>query len=657
MTKEQEMKTKAERILLDRMSGGVRKMLADVDERLLIYFEGLADDPEAHNLYELLGAVKFLRLLVSYPFDVKKVQKAVRLREGEWRKDNGTWRHVSGGIKCPGTSRPTVYRWEPFQVFILASVFGFKAWVDTELTTADRQTLLDTERVENGKIMDLRRLCTNFTFYAPRKTDKTGLSAYLQVWFFLMEDWNAEIYCCSNSSDQSKLLFRRSKSMIQQLDDGHRIRATETVCDWRSAFKSVRDSSIRPLSAGGKTKDGMFAQLCCRDEYGSAGYVNGKSDMKMLVDVIDSSMGPRREPLDFTTTTAGRVQQGPFVDFLDGLHRLLEREIAYSEGSEIPTLTGDRMLCLCLEPDLWERDEETLLTSRDVRRKINPMLGKIVQHQFYDDEIEKARLTGDTSEVITKLLNVYQSNKMTEWFSAEEIRAIQSDKRIDDCVDQKGWIVYAGLDFSKGDDLNGVSYLALNTETGEFFGDMDSYMSEEAVNNSPLRELFKKWGDEGWLHIVPGKTFDPAWPVDRIIQLHNKGVNFISFGYDPYNAKIVMNALSQWVFDLGLEPKDIIVPVRQNFATYNPAVNEFDYMVKRADLLPNGVMMPDPMIHLSRNPMWPWQFSNCVLMESSDGMENRKPVKGGSASGKVDNVQMLLSALICYDMSEGTINK
>jgi phage terminase large subunit-like protein len=155
---------------------------------------------------------------------------------------------------------------------------------------------------------------------------------------------------------------------------------------------------------------------------------------------------------------------------------------------------------------------------------------------------------------------------------------------------------------------------------------------------------------------VPGQTFDPSWPVNRIIELDSKGINFMAFGYDPYNAKIVMNALGQWVFDIGLDPKQVIIPVRQNFATYNPAVAEFDYMVKRSKDDGMGHQVPDPMIHFSKNSLWPWEFGNVMLQESSDGMENLKPVKR-EANGKVDNIQMLLSALILYDAAESQINK
>jgi phage terminase large subunit-like protein len=282
------------------------------------------------------------------------------------------------------------------------------------------------------------------------------------------------------------------------------------------------------------------------------------------------------------------------------------------------------------------------------------MLGKIVQHQFYEDQIAKAERDGDPGEVIAKLFNVYQSGRIKKWLTPDEIRAIQIPRRIDDCTEDEGWEVTVGSDFSKGDDLNGNSYLAKrwreDLQEMEYFADMDSYMSESAVNDSPIRELLLKWAEDGWLHIVPGKTFDPAVAVNRIVELDAKGVNIFAVGYDPYNAKTVTNALSQWFYDIGLDPKQYILPVRQNFATYSPAVKEFDYMIHRGIQTPEGKVIPNPMIHLSQNPLWPWEFGNCQLAESTDGMENLKPVKAtASASCKVDNIQMLLSALILHD--------
>ena len=625
-----------------------------IEPRLADYFLDIQNQPQYHNAYEILGAVKFLRLLNTYETDIDTFRDVIYKYEGIWEQRDGIWHHVDGGLKHPGTTGPRYYRLQPFQVFVLASMFLFKVWINTEAEVGSRG-MLHTERPNpEGYIEDLRRLCTEFTLYTPRKTAKTQLSAFIQFWYFMSGDENAECYCCANASDQAKILFSRSRELIHQMDPREkRIRFTASQVNWKPG--QFRTASLTALSAGGKTKDGLFAQLCSADEYGSAAYVNGASDMGKLVSVVESSMGPRREPMTFISTTAGIIQAGPFIDKLQGIKLLLKKEL---DPQAEHTVSEDRQACLLLEPDEWEQqDEELLLTSKDVRRKVNPMLGVIVQHSFYDDEIAKARQNPEKmNEVITKLLNVYKAGRVKDWLKPDDIRPLQIDRRIDDCIDSDGWLVFCGLDFSKGDDLNGVSYLAYNTRTGEFFADMDSYMSEKAVNESPIRELLLKWADKGYLHIVPGQTFDPSWPVNRIIELDDKGVNFMAFGYDPYNAKIVMNALGQWVFDIGLDPKQIIQPVRQNFATYNPAVAEFDYMVKRSKDDGCGHQIPDPMIRFSRNSLWPWEFGNVMLQESTDGMENLKPVKR-EANGKVDNIQMLLSALILYDAAESQINK
>ena len=341
MTDAQRIKIEAIALLRSRLPRH-RERLLEIDARLLDYIDDVAtntsadpdDKNDRHNVYEVLCAVRFLRLLDTYNFNRQKVQTVIRLREGEWRRDGKTWRHVSGGLKCPGTTGAQVYRWQPFQVFVLASVFGFYSWIDTEVEAGTKAELLPTEREKGGTIYDYRRLCTDFTYFAPRKTDKTGLAAFIQLVFFFLEDDNAECYCCSNSASQSALLFSRTRALISQLDDGARIRSTQTVIDWRESYKSVRNSSVRPLSAGGKTKDGMFAQLCCADEFGSAPYANGKSDMLALVNVIQSSMGPRREPMTFITTTAGTITSGPFIEKLDSLHAALLKELDYIEVEE-----------------------------------------------------------------------------------------------------------------------------------------------------------------------------------------------------------------------------------------------------------------------------------------------------------------------------------
>ena len=663
-------------LLRKRYTPEVRTELNSIDYRLAEYFDDLttnvsvvfADENDRHNANELLCAAKFLRLFRTYNYNKKFVRFVIKLREGTWTRKGKMWQYQSGGLKLPSTAGAKVYRWQPFQVFVLASVFGFQTWFNTHVDADTKPELLPSERVRDGMIWDFRRLINEFIMYGPRKIDKTGLSAYIQVIFFLFGDFNSEIYSLAMTQDQSKILFDRTKFMLAQVskdqDGNERFRMTQKIVDWKEKYqKEIRNSKIMPLTGGGKAPDGTNTELLDWDELGSSPYTNGNSDMQAHINVCQSSMGQRRQPLTFGTTTAGTITTGPFIEKLEVLHKILQYEHEYEAGTMTPTLANDGTMCLLLEPDEYEReDEQYILTSHALRRKINPMLGLVVQYDFYEREMEKARNEGGQkfAECVAKLFNVYQTGKAKDWLKPEEIRAIQIPRRIDDCTAAQGWEVTVGSDFSKGDDLNGNSYLAKrwreDLQEYEYFADMDAYMSEAAVNDSPIRELLLKWAADGWLHIVPGKTFDPAVAVNRIIELDQKEINFFGFGYDPYNAKTVINALSQWLVDIGLDPKALIIPVRQNFATYSPAVKEFDYMIHRGIQSPDGKVIPNPMIHLSANPLWPWEFGNCQLAESTDGMENLKPVKAtASASCKVDNVQMLLSALILHDQLD--VNK
>lgn len=674
----QELKKRAVAMLTQCRDYDTDCLLEELDPRLLDYYDDLLehsgtepDDPDDwHNLYELLAALKLLRILRTYPVDIEKVHQVIRLREGAWSVVDGIWRYESGGLLLPGTRGATHYRWMPFQVFVLAAMYGAQAWIDTEVPNGSRE-LLPTEREgDGGTIEDLRRLCTDFTFFAPRKTDKTGLSAYNNFLYFMLEDDDAEIYCCANSQTQSKLLYDRTQMLIRQMDSqGRRIRFTATTTNWKPG--QIRSAQLWALSAGGKTKDGLFAQLCCADEFGSAAYVNEKSDMGALVNVVLSSMGPRREPMMFTSTTAGTIQQGPFIDKLNGMKQELLKELDVAAEPRRTEPDGrlrspqDRWMILPLMPDEWQMDEEYLLTSKAVRKKVNPALGVIVQNSFYEQSVADSRLDPlKKVETLTKLFNVYQTGKVKDWIKPDEIRNLQGEwtqadgrpgpRRIDDCRAEDDWVVFVGCDFSKGDDWNGNGYLAFNRRTQEFFADTDLWMSEEAVNKSTLRELFLLWAKEGWLHIVPGATFSPDVVVGRIVQLVSQGVDIWRIGYDPFNAKIVVNAIAAWVHDLGKDPRQFIVPVRQNFATYNGPVNEFDYMIHRSSIGFDGRTVHQPMIHFAPTPVLPFQFGNCQLAESADGMQNYKPVKASGVANKVDSVQMILSALWLFDQVDGS---
>ena len=133
-------------MLLHNNFGRQYDEVAEIEPRLADYFRNLQDEPQYHNAYEILGAVKFLRLLRTYETDIETFRDVIYKYEGVWEQRNGIWHHVEGGLKHPGPSGPRYYRLQPFQVFVLASMFLFKVWIDTEEQAGSRE-LLPTEKV------------------------------------------------------------------------------------------------------------------------------------------------------------------------------------------------------------------------------------------------------------------------------------------------------------------------------------------------------------------------------------------------------------------------------------------------------------------------------------------------------------------------------
>ena len=673
LSDKQKQKQEAIDCLRRRLTDDVRQRLREVDDRLLGYIDGVArdvsvifgDESDRHSMWEVLCAAKFIRMFTTYHFNTKKVQFYIALREGQWERRGKAWRYISGGLRLPSTSGAKVYRWQPFQVFVLACVFGFYAWVDTHVEAGTKDEMLDTEREKDGNIWDFRRMITEFIMYGPRKIDKTGLSSYIQLIFFLFGDFNSEIYSLAMTSDQSGILFDRTKFMLGQMnksDEGNPLfRMTAKGVNWLKQYQAeLRNSKIVPLTGGGKAPDGTNTELLNWDELGSSPYINGKSDMMAHVNVCQSSMGQRRQPLTFGTTTAGTITSGPFIEKLQAMHDLLLHEPKYDTGEATPSQILDTQMCLLLEPDEYEKTEyEYILTSHALRRKINPMLSVVVQYDFYDREMTKARQEGDQkfAECVAKLFNVYQTGRVHEWIRPDVIRLLQNDQTIDAYTGAGGWVIFTGLDFSQGDDLHTAGYLAARKHHSghgyELFADFDAWIKQDVLEKSSIRPLYEEWIAKGWLHVSPGAVFQPSLFVTRFDELLQKGCQFQYFGYDPYQSKDPINSLKAYLQEKGVaQPDKHVIPVSQRNAWFNAPTDD----------LARAIKSPIPYITFSANPMWPWLFGNAVLSIDGKGgasadmdLGNKKPVKRnpGSDSCKVDPIQCIVMGIGLLTQYEG----
>ena len=239
-----------------------------------------------------------------------------------------------------------------------------------------------------------------------------------------------------------------------------------------------------------------------------------------------------------------------------------------------------------------------------------------------------------------------------QWMAGDRIRPLQRKKSILDCRYEDGWNVFVGMDFSHGDDLFAITYLAINYNsdhplTGRFFADMEAWVLEETMRQSPNRALYEKWFEQGWLYVCPGEVFDSIYAMNKLAEKTEQGVNLFMFGYDPAQSIQPINSLKAWLQTLGIDSQAVIqmvVPVSQSAMTQNPRIGELEDLIKS----------PEQWIEFSNNPMWPWVFGNCAVELTTSDL--RRIIKGGpNATAKIDPVAALVDALYCFDLSEGKI--
>ena len=628
--------------------------LNECDERLMQYIEDAISNNASHsNYYELLGIRKELRLMDSYALDIHRVQRTLRAIEGKWEN----CRHVKGGLKFSTPRGAMHVRLMPFQTWLIWCIYAYKVDVSMEREYHEGDQLLPTEWVKDGEVWDTRRLRQEAHWFLTRKSGKTELGAavdFVEVCF--LGDVNGQALIATNSAEQSRIAFKAIKEFAMQVDPscsnrmgGKFFRLTRNEMNWQPG--NHMKGEIKCMAAGKTPKDGLYASVVHADEHGQAGYVNGRSDMQAAVDTCYGSTGPRREKLLLHTTTAGRIKEGPYKTKLEQVEASLEEEMNYPLGEPHRT-EEDVWTSFLLQLDKPElTDDLTKLDDPELFRKVNRSIGTTVQPTYYRERLHEAATgTEDTKqEVLTKDFNMWSTNRITKWITGDDMKHLQRDMRIDQCTADQGWVVFVGLDFSLGGDWSGPGWLAARKHPSgrgtEFFADCDMWISEDEYETSPLHPLYEQWVRDGWMHLSPGKTFQPELFVNRLDELIRKGVQFMYFGYDKYKSKIPINVLKSYLQGrLGIQnPEPYVQVVSQLNSEFNGPTED----------LYNAMFAPAPFLNYSASPLWPFCFNNAML--EIDNRENRRPVKANqSASCKVDPIQCIIMALDLYERYEGS---
>ena len=460
-----------------------RRALIDTDKRIGDYVFGVIDNPDKHNLYEILGVRRFLQMLDKYDWKPKRVKRFFKFYQA---------------LKFSGLKGRTRYKLTPVQAFQFANIYGFVR-------------------------PDGRRLIRAAYLFVPRKFSKTTSCAALAVYDMLFGDNNAQAYVGANSYDQAKICFDEIRNIMFDIDSkGKHFRVNRE----KITFKDHgRDSLIQCLTANAKTKDGLFASLVIMDEYAQARNTAGKNGAD-LKNVLTTSMGPRREPLTIVITTASDVVDGPFAHELDGVLKVLRGEAE-----------SDTMFASIFMPDVGDAED-----SPETWAKVQPHLGVTVQPDYYENEWQTAQLSAENMLAFrTKLLNIFTINDEKTWFTYEKAQELIGDFDIDHVTGFPQCAV--AFDLSVHDDFSAVTYTLYSSETKRFYSHTDYYFPEGALSGHPNEQLYRLWHEKGYLQFCRGQKIDVRQITEDILR-RGKIVNIIRIGYDAYKAKDLVSVLS-----------------------------------------------------------------------------------------------------------------
>lgn len=458
--------------------------LDNTDVRIREYIESVALDTEGHNLYEILGILRFFYLLDKYTWNAKKVKMFFKFYEC---------------LKFNGVNGRQSYKLTPVQCFQFANIMGFE----------DKDGL---------------RLIRDAYIFVPRKFSKTTSASSLAVYDLLFGYHNSQAYIGANSYDQAKICFDEIRNILFSLDpNGRHFRINREKITFKTR---ERDSLIQCLTANAKTKDGLNASLVIMDEFAQARNTAGKngSDLK---NTLTSSMGARKEPLTVIITTASEVLDGPFIHELEGVMKVLKGEVV-----------NDTVFGALYMPDVDDAEDDP-----HTWRKVQPHLGITVQNNYYEKEWQRSQLSAENKMTFrTKLLNIFAENESRTWISASLIKDIslhidftESGRKRPDAM--------VAIDLSESDDFSAVSTGVYSYEDKTFTFHTAYFFPRGALDGHPNERLYRIWAEQGHLILTEGDVIDYNVIRDYVLDLNAK-VRILGIGYDPWKSQELVNALA-----------------------------------------------------------------------------------------------------------------
>lgn len=418
-------------------------------------------------------------------------------QEWEWQFDHRVPQHILNfasalkHTKGMQAGEPIVL--EPFQIFFLCAIYGFRHKKDKT-----------------------KRMVTDVILFIPRKAGKSTLTAIIALYELLCGEAGAEVFTLATNREQATIVFDASKGFIESMPQ--ELAQLFHVSKYHIGKTGDSQTMFKALSRDTKkTGDGKNASCAIVDE---ASQIIDRNS----IEVIHSGMVARKNPLRIYITTASFSKDTKFYEDMSMLENMLT-----GEATDNPKWFG---LLYGLDPqDDWRNPE--------VWAKANPMHGISVFDDAIAQRAEEAKHKPATlNEFLCKTLNIFVSSN-SAWIDRESW-----DKSVILEKDREPESVYIGFDLASTRDLNAVCTLKRFDED-DYEAEFKFFLPEAGYELIPkhYQDIFRNAINSGILKLTEGNVMDDREISQYILQQWEKYPNIKEVGYDAYNASSLVARL------------------------------------------------------------------------------------------------------------------
>lgn len=478
-----------------------------------------------------------------------------------------------------------------FIKFILANVYG---WIN--INTGYRRFKRMYEQVgrKNAKSQTL-----------------AGITTYELAPYGVL---GSEVYCLAPVSKQAKAVFKEAINMI----NGHRIikRKFHIRESTNEIFHKKSNSTMSLFTKDDLKKgDSYNPQLAVIDEY-------HLFDTSEAVDVMESGMGARYNPLIAIITTAGRKIFCPCKEEYDYCSKIINPNVPIND---------DRYFVVIAEID--DKDDPFDFINLC---KANPVVSTYKTGlESLQEKLNTAKERADKRiEYLTKQCNRWINQKindpymdMDKWSKCE----------IDEIPNIEGLKCVIGLDKSDKIDLTSITY-EIDLGDNEILIMNHCFIPEETLEAKMKTDKvpYDSWSKQGYITVIPGAKIKNDYIVERIKEdLKKYKFELDSVAYDPWHCEDIVESLE----DEGI----LCIEVPQTYASLSEPTKDFRAKVYAKE------------VKYVKNPVLTYCMSNAV--EDKDRKENLKLWKEKKSSERIDAaVTCIISHVRMMDQLNSNIN-